>query len=164
MPMLFIILAFVGWCYFCNKYNRKELIKKRRDLLNNLSKDIHFIDRIYFADELRKTDFELFGGCKSNNSYRRCYLCDIRECPRHGSHSGYYKRLSGYGTEDIELYYADTPDDNPSDYRRSEIAPQPPTPWANQSKSSHNEIIFIPSGYKRSEPALQPPNPQIEIN
>ena len=131
MPMLFIILAFVGWCYFCSQYNRKELIKKRRDLLNNLSKDIHFIDRIYFADELRKTDFELFGGCKSNNSYRRCYLCDIRECPRHRSHSEYYERLSGYGT-----------------------APQPPNPCANQSKSSNNEIIFIPSGYKCSEPAL----------
>ena len=159
MPLIILILLFVGWCYFCSQYNRKELIKKRSDLLDNLRKDAFFIDRRYFADELRSVDFELFGGCKSNNTYSRCYLCDIRECPRHRSHSEYYERLSGYGTEDIELYYADTPDDNPSDYRRSETAPQPPTPWANQIESSHNEIIFIPSGYKRSETVPQPQNP-----
>ena len=93
MPMLFIILAFVGWCYFCNKYNRKELINKRNDLLDNLSKDCCSRDSGYFVRKLRAIDFKLFGGCKSKNSYARCYLCDISRCPRHGSNDAYYEML-----------------------------------------------------------------------
>ena len=28
-------------------------------------------------------------------------------------------------------------DNNPSDYKRSEKAPQPPNPWANQDSAAH---------------------------
>ena len=93
MAVLIIILMIVGYFYFITRYNRKELIKQRNDLLDNLSKGCHYLDSRRFVGELRWIDFQLFGGCKSNNSYHKCYLCDISRCPHHGSNDAFYEML-----------------------------------------------------------------------
>ena len=93
MEAVIAILLVVEGVRLIRHFDRKSLINKRNDLLDNLSKDCCSRDSGYFVRKLRAIDFKLFGGCKSKNSYARCYLCDISRCPRHGSNDAYYEML-----------------------------------------------------------------------
>ena len=93
MEAVIAILLVVEGVRLITHFDRKSLINKRNDLLDNLSKDCCSRDSGYFVRKLRAIDFKLFGGCKSKNSYARCYLCDISRCPRHGSNDAYYEML-----------------------------------------------------------------------
>ena len=129
--MLILVLLFAGLIYFGIKFNHYDLTKRRNDLLDNLSKECSYLDSREFIGELRSIDFKLFGGCKSNNEYARCYLCDIKRCPRHRSNDVYYKMLNPRG---IEI--------------------EPPNPWKTEVRKGDNP----PLKKRRPEVSLDLPD------